>query len=103
MSTEQTIFDYTFVVPHTTNLFFIAGGKQGYTTTSGSHPWQMTIYFDGVEINLSAGAGAVSDVVSVFAAAVGVAPGTHEVKLTWFGDTAIQLSRVNMLMLSTYK
>ena len=103
MSTEQVIFDYTLNVPATTNLFVIAGGKQGYSNTSGSHPWLFTIYWDGGVLNRTGGGGAVSDSISLFGAVTGASPGAHTIRLTWSGDPAINLSGVNMAVLSATK
>jgi hypothetical protein len=104
MSTEQNLFgDVTVGLDFTADVTIRISGKQIYNNLSGAKPWQVAIYWDGNLLNYAGGASAYSDVVFCEAAVLGASSGNHTLRLTWFGESAMQFRGVNCIVEWDYK
>jgi hypothetical protein len=79
-------------------------GKQSYSNTSGSNPWDAYVYFDGNLIGHVGGATAVTDNIYCSGVVTAVSAGAHTVSVTWtYTSTAITLLNTTFSMLTTNK
>lgn len=104
MSTEQSLFgDVTVPLAATADVTIRISGKHVYSNLNGSKPWQIAIYWDGQLLNYGGGSAAFTDVVFCEGAVLGAASGNHSVRLTWYGEAAMQLRGVNCIIEWSYK